>query len=116
MDNYAILQNVNNSFYKLFTGCLGGGEYSPPIYNTSEGINALIILNQLVYLLVKTRDSQHMLDLMLVSSIDLMIRQQCKEYTGFYIDGNADTFVTSFYEYVNNVILNFTDNTDMLMS
>lgn len=104
MDNYNLLNNINNNFNKLFTMCKNGITYTPLLFNSSYDIDALIVLNQIVDIILQTRTNSTK-SMLLGSTLNQIIIIKCREFTEkFPWNSNLDNFIASFYTYINNVI------------
>jgi hypothetical protein len=108
MDNYRLLTNINNNFNKLFVNCKHGMTYTALSFTCSPDIDALIVLNQIIDIILQTRQASNQsnqLNVILGNTLNQIITIKCKEYVEkFPWNSNLDTFISSFYVYVNNII------------
>jgi hypothetical protein len=114
--NYTLLKNINENFDKLFSGCKNGVLFTPPLFDCSSDIESLIVLNQIIDIILQTNGhrltqledpNSKKLTKLLSDTLNQIITIKCKEFIMKYPwDNNLDSFLTSFYEYINNTLNN----------
>ena len=101
MDNYRILNIISINFHKLFTECINGNIFIPPLFITSKDIDALIVLNQIADIISKP-DS-----VILNQTLSRIIFIKCKEFTELYFSSNPESFRQSFLSYIDTFKLKY---------
>ena len=98
MSNYKLLININNNFHKLFITCKDGNTFIPPLFNSSSSIDGLIVLNQIIDIILQTRNEVNSIRLsILKNTLHQIIDVKCKEFIDKFIwNSNLNTFTESF--------------------
>jgi hypothetical protein len=88
---YNLLKDINNNFSKLFTNCNDKLFYNPLLFNTSNDIEALIVLYQIIQVYYSD-------NIIYKQILDKIIMIKCNE---FCINANTnESFVNSFVNYI----------------
>lgn len=105
------LININKNFHKLLTNCESGAYYTPLLFNCSENIEALIVLNQIIDIIYKTNVDTNISNIIINQSLERIIIIKCEEFLNsndfldIYWDCNINNFILSFIEYINYILM-----------
>ena len=107
MDTVHILNNINLNFNKLLASCKDGNTFTPPAFEISSDIDALIVLYQILHIIFQTRSNNTISNTILHSTLYQIINIKCKEFTNNTPwNSNFESFINSFEKYINSMIDN----------
>lgn len=101
-----ILNNISTNFSKIFKECLDGNTFLPPVFNTTSDIDALIVLNQVLFILCQRRTNPTVENIILYQSLIQIVNIKCKEYVEQKWNKNLDGFMSTFETYINGIVDN----------
>lgn len=116
--NSKILTSISEEFELLFSNCDTNGIYTPPKFN----IPALVTIYKIVTLILHSRSCKEPSTLLLAHTLDEIIRIKCINYcninyvceTTTYTPFPTESFIASFYEYINEMIEKLTSKQDYM--
>lgn len=97
------LINIHSNFHKLLSGCTSTTIFSPPLFNYSSDIDALIVLNQIVDIVLQTKNQEDIKLSILRDTLKQIITIKCKEFFNCN-EHNLSCFIESFYSYIQYII------------
>ena len=103
MDTLYILNNINLNFNKLLVSCNDGYTFTPPTFQTSSDIDALIVLYQILHITHQAKHNNNISNTLLNSTLYHIINIKCQEFTDTKQWKNLDNFINSFVNYVNSM-------------
>lgn len=102
LNKYALLSNINTNFNKLFISCNDGVTFVPPNFDSSDTLDSLLVLCQLLELMTYIHSSNDISSRILRGGLFQIISIRCKEFvTTKPWNSNYETFLVSFQEYLN---------------
>lgn len=105
MNNYDILRDINANFEKLLSDSESSNVFISPSFDKAYDIDALIVLNEIIDIILQTRNTTTQLSRILGYTLNRIISIKCKEFIQIHSwNSNQQEFVESFYVYINSVI------------
>ena len=105
INKYALLSNISTNFDKLFISCNDGMTFVPPNFESSETLDALLVLCQLLDLMTYIQLSNDVSSRILRAGLFQIMTIKCKEFVLTKPwNNNYETFMASFQEYLNKSI------------
>jgi len=105
MSNYDLLRDINVNFDKLLVDSKSSKTFEPPSFDKVSNLDALIVLNEIIDIILQVRNNPTQLSIILGSTLTQIITIKCQEFIQLYSwNGNSQEFMESFYVYINDII------------